>query len=219
MALTGWSGSNKLRKEHALVADPGWPIRFAIWGYMTTAQSGVAIGVHASGSSGDDDYHELLARPSPYEISLRSASGSTGSAAQSGVFPSAAWTHMAGYVAGTSSRAAWKNGGSKATNTGSKTPAGLDRTSIGVRDNVSNEVPWPSTGHLAIAAAWSVALSDNDAASLAAGADPRLIKPQSLLSCAYLDAADGVDVVSSTPYTLVGSLSQSAIGPPIFRAS
>lgn len=219
MALTGWSTSNKLRKGSAIVADPGWPVSIALWGYMVTAAQGVAFGIYASTSTGDDDYQQLGPRQSPFQISMRTASGSAGNAAQAGAMTGGAWNHMAGFVDGTSSRAAYQNGSTKATDTGARTPVGLNRTSIGNRDNAGNDTPWPSTGHLAVAAAWSVALSDADVLSLAAGADPKLIKPQSLISCDYLDMAGGPDIKSSTPYALVGSLSVSAIGPPIFRAS
>lgn len=219
MALTGWSGSNKLRKTSAIVADPGSPVTFVSWGYMGTVQTGVAIGIFASASNSDDDYHELLVRPSPFQVSMRSASGSTGNAAQSANFPANTWTHMGGWVASAASRAAYVNGANKVTDTGSRTPVGLDRTAMGVRDNVSNDTPWPSAGHLGPTAVWNVALSDNDMAALGAGLDPLLVHPESLILCNYLDAPGGPDLVSATPFSMIGTLTQSTIGPPMFRAS
>lgn len=218
MALTGWSGSNKLRKA-AVVADPGWPVTMMSWGYMVTAAQGVALGLYASTSSNDDDYHQIGPRPSPFQIVTRSASSSGGNAAQTINMPSASWVNILGYISATNSRTIFANGANKVTDTGSRTPVGIDRTSMGARDNVSSDTPWPSTGHLATTAMWSVILSDSDVASLAAGMDPLLMHPEALLLLNHLDVAGGPDLVSEAAFGVVGTLSTSDIGPPIFRAS
>jgi hypothetical protein len=91
-----------------------------------------------------------------------------------------AWTHCCGVFASATSRSAYVNGGSKGTNTTSKTPNAPTSTLIGahyaaVRDEFFG-------GNLAEVAIWNAALTDGEVKALALGTRPIFIRPMSLVA-------------------------------------
>ncbi len=92
------------------------------------------------------------------------------------------WHHAAGVFAANNDRRAFIDGGSKGTDTTTRTMTGgqIDRVSIG--RNGSLTAGSYMSGRIAEAALWSVALSDVEIAALASRVSPRRIRPESLLA-------------------------------------
>ncbi|MHC4346685.1 MAG: LamG domain-containing protein [Planctomycetota bacterium] len=90
-----------------------------------------------------------------------------------------AWHHACGVWASSGDRRVYLDGGNTGTNNFDRTPSGLNRTAVGVLCR-QNKFLYTS-GLIAEAAIWDVALTDAEAAILAAGYSPLFVRPQNLL--------------------------------------
>lgn len=140
-----------------------------------------------------------------------------GFASTSTAFSASVWQHALGVWGSATDRRVYLNGGGKGTNASNKTATNLDRISIGVLGDSS-----PSNfmdGLIADAALWNVSLSDDDAAALAAGVSPLLIRPDALVAYWPLIGAYSpeIDEVGAFPLTLTGTA--QADHPPIIYPS
>lgn len=125
-------------------------------------------GLRAAGATGGD----------PVQLSAL-AGGAAASASTSSGYSANTWHHACGVETSSTSRAAFIDGGSKGTDTTSRSPAGADRISI-AREGLSTPQLYLS-GDVAEAAVWNVALTDAEVASLGQGFSPLFIRPQSLV--------------------------------------
>lgn len=89
------------------------------------------------------------------------------------------WHHACAVFESNTSRSAYKDGGSKVSNTTDRTPTGLNKHYVGVYN--ATGAGDPMVGAIAEVAIWNAALTDSEVASLAKGFSPRLIRPQSLV--------------------------------------
>ncbi len=136
-------------------------------------------------------------------INAAVAGGGDGLASSSSGFSTNTWHHACGVFTSNTSRAIYLDGGNKGTDATDITPAGLDRFGIGVlvRQNLFGYF----SGMIAEAAIWNAALTDAEAASLAAGFSPKLIRPQSLV--AYWPLVRGLnDPVGGYNLTATGTV-------------
>ena len=179
MALAqGWSTANFYRSGTA--AATAVPLSMAYWyNFEDTGAQQTGLGLFASASA---------ANVASFTLSVTTAmsvsAGTSGIAALSGGGDgrsTKAWNHAAGVFSGIASRAAYLNGCYKGTNTTSNTPAGINRTSIGVSDASSALVPVGANGKVIWPAIWNVALTDGEVLSLAQGTPPWLIRPANLV--------------------------------------
>lgn len=195
MALSGWSTANYTRVASGLATAT--PFSCAAWVYLTAnALSGDVLFLGASGSTGNSNIFRLLAGANA--VALTNGNLATGSAISLNT-----WTHIAGVWASATSRSIYVNGGGKVTNTTSATPSGVDRTTIGKRDNASND--GGLAGNIAEWGFWNAALDDAEVASLAAGAPPLNVRPTSLL--AYLPMVRDFIDLKGAGFSITGSLS------------
>jgi hypothetical protein len=109
------------------------------------------------------------------------------------------WHHACGVFAAATDRRVFYDGGNKSTNAVSRNPASLGRTVIGAFWNNASAASIVSlfVGRMAHVGFWSVALSDAEVATLAAGALPSSIQSGSLV--AYLPlTTDFTDSIGNT---------------------
>ena len=120
-------------------------------------------------------------------------------------FSADTWQHACAVFASDASRSVFLNGGSKATETASYTPSGLNRMSAGVWDRGSDI--WHMNGRLAELGLWNVALTDDQVKMLAAGVSPLRVRPDALVRYwPMYDAASLVDYSGkSGDLTVTGS--------------
>lgn len=88
------------------------------------------------------------------------------------------WHHALGVEASASDRRVYLDGGGKGTDTTNKTPVGLDHISVGRLGSSSPDNHFD--GKLAEVGLWNVALTDDEAVSLASGVSPLRIRPGNL---------------------------------------
>lgn len=203
MSFTGWSASNFIRLPSALLT--GGPLTLAAWANTTAiGTTQLAITLCNSASTGDINLVKLII-PGTGAVRMLTADGTASDSSTTATVASAnTWFHMAGTLNGTSS-SAFINGGSKATSATAKTPTGINRASIGLRDNVSADQVWTSGGSLAEIGIWNAALDDAEIASLAAGIPPSNVRPQNL--AAYLPLVRDLIDLKGNAFAIQGSLS------------
>lgn len=109
------------------------------------------------------------------------------------------WTHACGVFASATSRTVYINGGSAGTNTTSVTATGENRLFMGAIRSGASFIQYLS-GSIAEVGVWNAALTAAEVQSLAAGASPRLIRPESLTVYAPLirELADTMGSVTIT---------------------
>lgn len=214
MARRGWSTSNFLRCSSAVVTAA--PVTIAAWG--KTSISGTVQAMGGIFNSASTAKHMLYVNGSNSISAVTDDGAAAAAAASVSVTISAnVWFHACGVWASATDRRAFLNGANKGTDATNLTPAGLNRTSIGVQDGVAADPSSPfapaGTGDLAEVAIWNVALSDADVASLALGIHPFLVRPDKLVG--YWDvlgyySPENNRKSNTATMAIQGALSQSA---------
>lgn len=138
-------------------------------------------------------------------LRISALDGTTASADTTTGYSPDTWHHALAVVASTTSRTVYIDGGSAATDTTSITPTGVDHLSIGYS---ADSTPFYGDTTIAEVALWNVALSAEDAAMLAAGVSPLLVRPDALVS--YFPLHDS----SSTSMDVVGRYEATWTGTP-----
>jgi len=118
------------------------------------------------------------------------------------------WHHVCGVWTSDASRAAFLDGGNKATNSDSSSPANLDVTVIGRTADSTPSLYF--SGMIAEVGFWNVALTDAEVAILAEGYSPLLVRPESLV--AYWP------LIRDTDDDIVGGYSMTAFNTPTIAA-
>jgi len=165
------------------------PLTFACWFNTTnTTDAQVLMCVNAASSP-----NRIVMRAvgdlagDPIRISAVGTTGSGASADTTSGYSSGVWTHACGVVTSSTSRTAYINGGSSATNTTNVAVSGIIQASIGVqRYNLFPSGQLFFNGSIAEVGIWNAALTAAEIASLAQGMTCDKIRPQSLVFYAPL---------------------------------
>ncbi|MHC4156685.1 MAG: LamG-like jellyroll fold domain-containing protein [Planctomycetota bacterium] len=132
-------------------------------------------------SARSDTYHWLVVATDGYLYAQTREAGGAVKYAKSAIQTSAdTFQHALAVWADVDDRRIYLNGGNKGTNPDTSEPISLDRTGLGVlyRSTPDNYL----SGLLAEMAVWNVPLSDAEAAALAKGFSPLLIRPGNLVA-------------------------------------
>ncbi len=178
MARTFNGTSQRLRRDSAVVLQP--PVTLAAW-------------VHPVRDSAYEDVLglcNLSQNHSGYFLQLRGPDGMRAAAvtARQGAFAIARsnasyalhqWQHVAGVFSAVDRRRAYVNGQPGSEDTAAKTPAGLNRTTVGAWESSAGVTAYFSGG-VAEVVVWDVALTDAEILALAQGDSPLLVRPESL---------------------------------------
>lgn len=169
--------------EHSAAALSGPPFTFACWALVTALPSANQALLSLSNSGGGNLFQlQVRGAASGKPIGMQVSSGSNSQAVTSAGPSANVWFHAAGWVASSTSRAAYLNGGNKGTDSTSiANPTGLNETDVGVYWSSTGRAGW-FAGAVAEAAIWNAVLSDAEIAALAAGVLPRRVRPQNLLA-------------------------------------
>lgn len=175
------ASSQYLEIDSAVVGDE--PLTLACWfnsDNVTARQTAIYVGDKASA---DKHYWCLVLQGSfaakPVSAITRGAGGESAATTSTG-YSANTWHHACAVFAANNDRAAFIDGGSKATNTGNQNVGTVDRTSLGRLGDAT-----PSgylSGLLAEAAIWNAALTDDEVALLAKGVSPLLVRPEALVA-------------------------------------
>lgn len=214
MSRRGWSASNYLNYASGVVTAT--PLTMCAWAKTSITGADQTI-VSIKNSVGTRDINIFSLRVSTGNaVNANTGDGSNNSSASTSTTISAdTWFHACAVFASSTSRAAYLNGAGKGTNTGSRTPSGVNRTSIGVVNGTAVYDPFApaGTGDIAEVAIWNIALSDADVASLATGVSPLLVHPEALVGYWPLIGNNSPEnnLLSNTSVmSITGSLSAAA---------
>lgn len=186
MARGTFSASNFLRHSAGVVTAA--PLTMAAWCWTTINNAEqVVLFAGASGSATNRNQFRLSCGGAG-TIAAHTADGSNVSTALTSTsYPTSTWFHAAAVFDTTvgTDRAAFLGGGGKGTQTTNRTPAGINRVSVGLQDNSAADRPFGAagTGYIAFPAIWNTNLTDAEVALLAAGIPPWLVRPGNLVAC------------------------------------
>jgi hypothetical protein len=200
--------SDYARLASAVIATH--PVTLACWANVTSiAASITTLGVTSSADQSRQSIG-ITATTGAAHIQTDSGASAAVGVSATGVTINT-WQHLCGACSAANSRIAYRNGVAGTTETTSRTPASLSRTSIGVRDT-NTQANWVP-GLVAHAAIWNVALTAEEILALAKGWNPTRIRRSALVFYVPLMGGIARDRASGTSLTLTGT-SASADGPP-----
>lgn len=181
------------------------PISMACW-YIT---NGVAfqnlINLGVSGSN-DNRFSLLLTDSVKTVVRAQTRTTTNAIADTTATYSTGVWQHAAAVFTSAASRDVYLNGGNSANNTGNRTPAGVNETSLAVNSTLTESF---LDGQLAECGIWNAALTAAEVASLADGVTPLQIRPNNLVFYAPLVRGDR---------DLVGGLTITAVNSPTVTA-
>jgi hypothetical protein len=187
--------------EYAGAVVAAAPLTLACWfNSVSTTLTQFLISIGNSGSA------------AKFALSASGATGgdpiqafASGNSASINGYNANVWNHAAAIFESTTSRYAVLNGTFSAQNTTSTTPAGLNRTAVGRRND---STPGSTmSGRIAEAGIWNVALSQAEITMLSIGISPLKVRPGSLVAYWPLKgiASPEQDLVGRFELTLTGS--------------
>lgn len=170
------------------VLTPSYPFSVACWFKVANVTADHCL-IAITNTASTNYYLALYARGTVAgdPIVAAAKAGTTSFSATSTSFAANTWQHACAVFNSDSDRRVYLNGGGKGTDATTKTMVGLDITSIG-RIMASTPI-LPTNGTIAEVGMWNVGLTDADAASLAAGFSPLLVRPQGLVFYAPLSGS------------------------------
>jgi hypothetical protein len=182
-----FNGTNQSLEMTSAVVNAA-PLTMACWFYPNNNTANMAL-VSISKKGDAAERFALLALGAvagdPIRADTSANGGAIGGNAETTTGFSTSWQHAAGVWASTTSRTAYLNGGSAATNTNTVTPLNLDVSTIGARFS-SSALGSFMNGLIAEVGIWNAALTAAEIASLAKGMTCDKIRPQSLVFYAPL---------------------------------
>jgi Concanavalin A-like lectin/glucanases superfamily len=202
------------------------PVTLACWFKAASFTAVSHYLVEASADTGSPPSTlRLLANNGVVTAQAFTTGGSAGNAVVAGTAAVDTWTHACAVFTSLSSRAAYMDGGNKATNSTVISAQTLNLTSIGGFSS-SSGVLANMAGEVAHVAIWNVALTDIEVAALGRGANPMTVRTSALLAYYPLMgavAANGsaytvtrILAASNTMEETAGiAITASASGPPI----
>lgn len=205
MARTGNGSTTQLL--NTTVGVTAAPLTMAIWGRPanTTARhwaftlansSNAYFGISFAGDLGGDP------------VRATAVDGANAGSASSNGYSANVWQHLCGVFTSSTSRAVFRDGANKATNTTNVTPSTISRTEILYNSiQLSN-----ANGDFAEAGLWDVALTDEEVAILADGYSPLFVRPESLIGYWPLigNYSPEIDLVGGRDLTLSGTPAKAA---------
>jgi hypothetical protein len=170
------ASSETLQVDTAAIT--AYPHTFAAWIRVPSpSTTQVIMGVGDKDATGD--YSFIYLGASAIRAQSSTSAGGAVTASSSGTVSANVWTHAAGVFTANNSRAAFRDGANKGTNTSARTPAGLDRTVLG--STITSAPGFYFGGDMAEVGIWNVALTDNEIAMLASGVSPLRVHRSALV--------------------------------------
>lgn len=172
--------ADKLDRTSAVIS--GQPLTMACWfNSDTITVSQTLMGVSTAGTANNRFTLQASGATTgdPVRFIAKVTAGASRAATSTG-YSAGTWHHACGVAVSINDRRVFIDGGSKNTQTSTRDPSGMDRTSIGVGVHAS-DVNFMD-GRIAEAAIWNIALSDAEVALLAQFVSPLLIRPDALVA-------------------------------------
>jgi hypothetical protein len=186
------------------------PLTIACWFYPTSSAAAVVCSI---GQSGATDRFQLSSNPGGSALNATTVqSGVAQTAALSSSIPLNTWHHGAAVFSAINSRQSFLNGTGSTLNTGSSTPSGINR--LNISGAYAPSLTAFFTGQLAEVCVWNAALAAAEITELAAGFNPRIIRPQNIVYFNRL-INESIDIRGGLALTNVGGATTVATHPRI----
>lgn len=210
------ASSQYLENTNAVITAS--PATVCVWGrtHAPTDDFQTMFGV---GQTGVDENFRSRLRMTGTKIECECDGAAGAGSADTTVVPSGnTWFHLCCVFATTTSRAAYLDGGNKATNTSSSSPAGLDTTWLAQLDDGSPNDRFD--GDLAQYCIWDAALTDSEIATLGAGFSCLRVRRSNLIFYAPINGGQSPepDIIGGLDLTLQGGTPAKSAEPPIHGA-
>lgn len=200
----------------------GVPFSMGGWFMLDSITPGSDLGVMGVGNLAlNNDYFllQFVDADDNLYATIRTNAGGLSHAISSSSVTATTWHHGLAVYASTTSRQVYLDGVAGTENTDTKDP-GLDTFVIGAGRRQSGFISH-FNGQIAEAGMWSVALSSADAAQLAAGVSPLMVRPDALLAYWPLHGRTSpeIDVKGGNNLTLTNTPATANHSPIIKRST
>lgn len=207
-----FNGSTQYLQDTSPVSNP--PATYACWVNADSFNAGGGSLVTSSVDGSSHVYMGLwVGSAGNISAQYRTTSAYVGAWSTAAV-STGVWSHAAAVLAASNDQRAYLDGANKGTNASGSGNPGCDIVTVGCRK--TNTTYNFQDGTILWPAIWNVALTDDEIVSLAAGAYPASIRPESLVFFTPLGGFDGdndVDVISGSTLTAYNSPTWSDDGP------
>jgi hypothetical protein len=172
--------------EHAAAVVGSHPLSMCCWFFANNVTSnGDLIAITNSASNAGRNCFRLAIRGNEAGDPLQSLQNDDtlggGSIAASTIgYSASTWHHAASVFASSTSNTVYLDGGNNTTDATDKTPPSVNRTTIGALRQATNVNFF--AGRLAFPCVWNAALTAAEIASLARGAHPSTVRPESIVA-------------------------------------
>ncbi len=189
----------------------GAPLTMHLWANPGADASLTIFSIADSGAA--TDYFNLIQIITTRAIVFRNfAASATEQSVTSTAVATGTWSNLVGQELDTNNRSAWIDGGGLVADTGTQTPASIDRIALGARAvNDPQTSEW--AGDIFWAAIWDFALTAGQAQNLADGFSPLTVQRQNLVFFARCEYTDPIDMIGFRTLAATGTPTIASAAP------
>ena len=194
------------------VTAPPYTLACHLW-TNAPAHEGPALGLFNKDSGGD--WATVGVNAGKAELTCRSAAAGIKRLAAKNAFPSGSWQTIVGVFAADNSRRLYDGAAAPVYDSSNAAPLGLNRVAMGRYRDVTPSAALNAT--CAWFVIWNGTLGDQEAAFLAAGAHPYMVRPDRIVAAwDTISAAPERDLHSSLRMLTLNNLAADKIEPPVW---
>jgi hypothetical protein len=168
------------------------PITVSVW--FNPDDTGEVQTLFGISTAGQNNHRFTLEFNTSNQILWVARDTGAGFATTAGSFTQSAWNHAVGVEIASNNRVAWLNGTASAADTGSRTPSGMNRTTIGAQRDSGASL---FDGRIAEVGVWAAVLTNDQILGLSLGYAPPVVRRENLVFYAPLVRAGDVEYVGA----------------------
>ena len=186
----------------------GAPLTMHFWCNVDN-NSAITLGGLGDSDAATDSFHLIQSVTTQTMIFRSLAASATEQSVTSTGLTTGTWHSVVGQEATTNTRSAWIDGGGLQADTGTHTPASIDRIALGARA-VNNPTLSEWAGDIFWAALWDFALTAGQVQNLADGYSPLTVQRQNLVFFARCAFVGPIDMIGNRALNVTGTPTNAA---------